>query len=176
MKPEKQAMVEDLRAQVAQSPYVMLTDYSRLTVQNFTDLRKQLAAAHAECHVVKNTLLTRALAAAGLPKLPQPVGGMTAVVVGGGKSEITAVAKILKKFGKDTDKSKVKFGFMGQTTLNADQVMALAELPSLDELRAKIVGVLKAPAQKIAVVVGAPASKVARVVKAYAEKQPAAQG
>jgi len=52
----------------------------------------------------------------------------------------------------------------------------LAELPSLDELRAKIVGVLKAPAQKIAVVVGAPASKVARVVKAYAEKQPAAQG
>jgi large subunit ribosomal protein L10 len=174
MKPEKQAMVEELKGQVAQSPYVMLTDYSGLTVQHFTDLRKRLAAAHAECHVVKNTLITRALEAAGLPKLSSPVGGMTALVIGSSQSEITAVAKILKQFGKDTAKSKVKLGFMGQTTLNADQIMALADLPSLGELQARIVGLLQAPAQKIAVVMGAPASKIARVVRAYAEKQPAA--
>ena len=174
MRPEKQVIVDDLKGSVAKSPYVMLSDYTGLTVQNFTDLRKQLAGANAECHVVKNSLITRALEAAGLPKAQQPVGGMTALVIGSDKSEITAVAKILKKFSKDTSKSKVKLGFMGQTTLNADQVMALADLPSLDELRSKIVGLLKAPAQKIAVVVGAPASKVARVVKAYAEKQPAA--
>jgi large subunit ribosomal protein L10 len=176
MKPEKQAIVNDLKVQVAQSPYVMLTDYSRLTVQNFTDLRKQLSTANAECHVVKNTLITRALEAAGLPKSDRPLDGMTALVIGSDKSEISAVAKILKKFGKDTEKSKVKLGFMGQTTLTADQVMELADLPSLNELRSKIIGLLQAPATKIAVIMGAPASKLARVVKAYADKPAAAQG
>lgn len=170
MRPEKQVMLDEIKGQVKGSPFVVLTDYTGLSVANFTDLRKQLAGVRAECHVVKNTLLTRALAEAGLPKPSSALSGMTAMVVGSAQAEITEVAKILKKFGKDTNKGKVKFGFMGQTTLTADEVMSLAELPSRDELRARIVGMLKAPAQKLAAVLNAPAGQLARVVKAYSEK------
>ncbi|MCS7047765.1 MAG: 50S ribosomal protein L10 [Verrucomicrobiae bacterium] len=170
MRPEKQIMLDEIRGQVAGSPFVVLTDYTGLSVANFTDLRKQLASARAECHVVKNTLLMRALTEAGLPKPSAGLTGMTAMVIGSQNAEITEVAKILKKFSKDTSKGKVKLGFMGQTTLTADEVLSLADLPSRDELRARVIGLLKAPAQKLAVVVGAPASQLARVLKAYSEK------
>lgn len=170
MRPEKQIMLDEIKGQVKGSPFVVLTDYTGLTVANFTDLRKQLAGVRAECHVVKNTLLTRALTEAGLPKPSPALNGMTAMVIGSEQAEITEVAKILKKFSKDTSKGKVKLGFMGQSTLTADEVMALAELPPREEIRGRIVGLLKAPAQRLAVVMGAPASKLARVVKAYSEK------
>lgn len=170
MRPEKQAMLDEIKEQVQRSPFLVLTDYTGLNVTNFTDLRKQLASVRAECHVVKNTLLTRALAESGLPKPPSALVGMTAMVVGSAQAEITEVAKILKKFSRDTNKGKVKLGFMGQTTLTADEVMSLAELPSRGELRARIVGMLKAPAQKLAGVLNASAGQLARVIKAYSEK------
>ena len=170
MRPEKQLIVEDLSKQVKSSPFVLMTDYAKLTVENFTDLRKRLAGANAECHVVKNTTLTRALDAAGLPRGQAIFSGMTAIVVGGDKSEVSAVAKILKQFHKDTQKSQVKLGFMGQQTLTADDVLVLAELPSLDALRANLIGLLQTPATRIAVVLGAPASQIARVIKAHADK------
>ena len=95
MRAEKTAMVEDLSHQLQASPYVFLTDYAGLTVGNFNDLRKRLAGAAAECHVVKNSLMQRALAAANLPQANGALAGMTAMVIGSTKSEIAAVAERL---------------------------------------------------------------------------------
>jgi large subunit ribosomal protein L10 len=118
--------------------------------------------------------LRHAVKQAGLPAVDSALNGMTAVVVGGAKSDISAAAKILKQFLKDFEKPKVKLGLMGQDVLKPEQVAAVADLPSLDVLRAQLIGLLQSPATKLAVVLGAPASQLARVVKAHADKAPAA--
>ena len=174
MRPEKTQIVEDLSKQLGASPYVMLTNYNGLTVGQFTELRKRLGTVGAECHVVKNSLLERALASAGLPKAEGVLNGMTAMVVGASQSEITAVAKILKQFAKETNKSAVKLGLMGQQPLKPEQVAALADLPSREVLRGRFLGLVQTPATRIAVLLAAPGTQIARVLKAKAEKQPAA--
>jgi large subunit ribosomal protein L10 len=174
MRPEKQLIVEDLKKQVGSSPFVILTEYKGMTVQQFGELRKRLRAAKAEYHVAKNTMLRHAMKAAELPELDRNLGGMTAVVVGNDKSDIGAVAKVLKQFGKEFEKPKFKVGSLGKQALSADEISAVADLPSLDALRAQLVGLLQTPATRIAVVLGAPASQIARVLKAHADKQGAA--
>jgi large subunit ribosomal protein L10 len=174
MRPEKQLIVEDLKKQVGSSPFVILTEYKGMTVQQFGELRKRLRAAKAEYHVAKNTMLRHAMKAAELPELDRDLGGMTAVVVGNDKSDIGAVAKVLKQFGKEFQKPKFKVGSLGKQALSADEISAVADLPSLDALRAQLVCLLQTPATRIAVVLGAPASQIARVLKAHADKQGAA--
>ncbi len=170
MRPEKQLIVEDLRKQVGTSPFVIVTEYKGMTVGQFAELRKRLRGAKAEYHVAKNTMLRHAMKAAELPDFDSSFGGMTAVVVGNDKSDIGAVAKILKQFSKEFEKPKFKVGSMGKKSLSADEISAVADLPSLDALRAQLVGLLQTPATRIAVVLGAPASQIARVMKAHAEK------
>jgi len=95
---------------------------------------------------------------------------MTAVVVGNDKADLGAVAKVLKQFGREFEKPKFKVGSLGRKALSADEISAVADLPSLDALRAQLIGLLQTPATRIAVVLGAPASQIARVLKAHAEK------
>ncbi len=173
MRAEKKLMVDELSKQVGMSPYVLMTEYKGMTVSQFADLRKKLRGVAAECHVVKNSLLRHAVKEAGLPSIDGALSGMTAVVVGGAKSDISAAAKILKQFVKDFEKPKVKLGLMGKDVLKPEQVAAVADLPSLDVLRSQLIGLIQSPATKLAVVLGAPASQLARVVKAYADKGPA---
>ena len=175
MRPEKKLVAEELSKQVGKSPFVLMTDYKGMTVTQFADLRKKLRGAHAECHVVKNTMLRHAAKAAGLGEFDGALSGMTAVVVGTEKSDISAAAKILKQFEKEFQKPKVKLGVMGKQLLKSEEVSAVADLPSLDALRAQLIGLLQTPATRLAVVLGAPASQIARVLKAYADKQGAAQ-
>jgi large subunit ribosomal protein L10 len=174
MRAEKKIIVDELSKQVGASPFVLVTDYKGMTVQQFAELRKKLRAVNAEYHVVKNTMLKHAAKAAGLGEFNGSLAGMTAVVVGNEKSDISGAAKILKQFGKDTQKPKVKLGVMGKQLLQAEEVSAVADLPSLDQLRAQIIGMLQTPATRIAVVLGAPASQLARVIKAHADKEGAA--
>lgn len=175
MRAEKKLIVDELGKQVGKSPFVLVTDYTKMTVVEFADLRKKLRTVNAECHVVKNTMLRHAAKEAGLAEFDSALAGMTAVIVGNEKSDISAAAKILKQFTKDTEKSKVKLGVMGKTVLQPADVAAVAELPPLDTLRAQLVGLLQTPGTRIAVVLGAPASQLARVVKAHADKEGAAQ-
>ncbi len=170
MRPEKKLIVDDVQKQIDGSPFLLLTDYTGLTVDHFTDLRKRLGDAGAECHVVRNSMLSRAIEAAGLEKPNGALAGMTAMVVGNDTAEITAIAKILKNFAKDTERSSVKIGYMGQEKIDSDQVMALADLPGKDELRAKLVGLLQSPARQVAVVLAAPARQIAQVLKAKSEQ------
>lgn len=174
MRPEKQFIVEELSKQVAASTYVLLTEYTGVTVAQFAELRKRLRTANAECHVVKNTMLRHAIKTAGLPEFNGSLSGMTAIVTGHEKSDISAAAKILKQFTKEFEKPKLKLGLMGQQLLKAEELSTLADLPSLDALRAQLIGLLQTPATRIAVVLGAPASQIARVIKAHADKQGAA--
>lgn len=175
MRAEKKIIVDELSKQVGASPFVLITDYTGMTVQQFAELRKKLRGANAEYHVVKNTMLQHAAKAAGLGEFNGSLSGMTAVVLGNEKGDISSAAKILKQFGKDTQKPKVKLGVMGKQLLQAEEVSAVADLPSLDALRAQIIGMLQTPATRIAVVLGAPASQLARVIKAHADKEEAAQ-
>jgi large subunit ribosomal protein L10 len=174
MRPEKQLIVEDLKKQVGASPFVILTEYKGMTVGQFAELRKRLRGAKAEYHVAKNTMLRHALKAADLPEVDRNFGGMTALVIGNEKADIGAVAKVLKQFGKEFEKPKFKAGSMGKQALSADEISAVADLPSLEALRAQLVGLLQTPATRIAVVLGAPAAQIARVLKAHADKQGAA--
>jgi len=175
MRPEKQLIVDELRQSVAASTYVLLTDYTGLTVGQFGELRKRLRDANAECHVVKNTLLVRAIEAAGLPKPETPLTGMTAIVLGRDKSDVSSAARIIKKFSQEFQRPKFKLGVMGRQLLKAEDVSALADLPSLDALRAQLIGLLQAPATKMAVILSAPGAQIARVTKARADKEGAAQ-
>jgi large subunit ribosomal protein L10 len=175
MRAEKKLIVDELSQQVGRSPFLIVTDYTKMTVTEFTELRKKLRAVHAECHVVKNTMLRHAAKAAGLGDFNGSLAGMTAVVLGDAKADISATAKILKQFTKATEKGKVKLGVMGKQVLQPADVDAVAELPSLDTLRGGLIGMLQTPATRIAVVLGAPASQIARVIKAHADKQAAAQ-
>jgi len=176
MRPEKGLIVDDLKKQVGASPFVILTEYKGMTVQQFGELRKRLRGAKAEYHVAKNTMLRHALKAAELPEFDRDLGGMTAVVVGDDKSDIGAVAKVLKQFGKEFERPKFKVGSLGKKALSADEISAVADLPPLDSLRAKLVGLLQTPATRVAVVLGAPAGQIARVLKAHADKQGASAG
>jgi large subunit ribosomal protein L10 len=171
MRAEKKDIVVELSKQVGASPFVLMAEYKGLTVQQFSNLRKKLRGAHAECHVVKNTILRHAAKEAGLPAIDAALTGMTAVVTGGAKSDISAAAKILKQFTKEFEKPKVKLGVMGQQVLSPDQVAAVADLPSLDVMRGMLIGLIQSPATKLAVVLGAPAAQLARVLKARADKE-----
>ena len=171
MRPEKQLIVDDLKKQVGASPFVILTEYKGMTVQQFAELRKRLRGAKAEYHVAKNTMLRHAVKAAELPEFDGNFGGMTAIVVGNDKADIGAVAKVLKQFGKEFERPKFKVGSLGKKALSAEEISAVADLPSLDALRVQLVGLLQTPATRIAVVLGAPASQIARVLKAHADKQ-----
>ena len=175
MRAEKKIIVDELSKQVGASPFVLMTDYTGLTVAQFADLRKKLRGVNAECHVVKNTMLRLAAKTAGLPSVDSALSGMTAIVFGIAKADVSAAAKVLKDFAKETQKPKIKLGLLGQQVLQAAEVAAVADLPSLDVLRAQLVGLLQTPATRIAVVLGAPASQIARVTKAHADKQGAAQ-
>jgi large subunit ribosomal protein L10 len=119
-------------------------------------------------------MLRHAFQAAELPDFDRSLGGMTAVVVGNDKSDIGAVAKVLKQFGKEFEKPKFKAGSLGKKSLTADEISAVADLPSLDGLRGRLIALLQTPATRIAVVLGAPAGQIARVLKAHADKAGAA--
>ena len=174
MRPEKKLIVDELTQQISGSPFVLLADYAGLTVTQFAELRKRLRVAYAECHVVKNTMMRHAAKAAELDGFNGALTGMTAVVTGGAKADISAAAKILKSFHKEFEKPKLKLGVMGRQVLKADEVSAVADLPTLDALRAQLIGLLQTPATRIAVVLGAPAAQIARALKAHADKQGAA--
>lgn len=146
----------------------LVVDYKGLTVQKFTELRKRLTKAGGEVHVVKNTIFSIAAKEAGLADLSGMLSGQVAAVTG--NKDIAAVAKVIKTFQAEFEKPKLQFGVLGNKPLSADEVRAIADLPPLPEIQGKILGLLQAPAQKLAALINTPGTQVARVIGAYAEK------
>ena len=167
MRPEKITIVEDLQAKLNASPFVLVTDYTGLRVDQFSILRNRLADSGAECKVVKNTFLRRAMSDAGLPDIGTDLKGQTAIVVG--EKDVAAAAKVLKAFVSEFKKPEVKLGVVDRMVVSADQINAIADLPSREILLGQLLGVMQAPASTLVRLLNEPASALARVLKAKAD-------
>jgi large subunit ribosomal protein L10 len=149
---------------------VVVARYSGLTVVQLQNLRKQARAAGATVQVAKNRLAKIALEGTSVASIGTLLKGPTLIAY---SDDPVAAPKVAAAFAKDFDKFVILGGAMGATALNPDGVKALAALPSLDQLRAKLLGLIMAPATKIAQLSTAPAAKLARVFGAYANKDAA---
>jgi large subunit ribosomal protein L10 len=146
---------------------VVVAHYSGLTVAQMQTLRRQMKQAGASVKVAKNRLAKIALEGSEVASIAPLLKGPTVIAFSG---DPVAAPKVAVDFAKTNERFAILGGAMGRTALDPNGVRALAALPSLDELRARIVGLVQAPATKIAQLVTAPAAKVARVVQAYASK------
>ncbi len=167
----KKELVATLNQVFKTTNVVVVAHYSGLTVAKMQILRKQMKLAGASVKVAKNRLAKIALEGTDVAAIAPLLKGPTVIAF---SSDPVAAPKVAVDFAKANEQFVILGGSMGKTALNPDGVKALASLPSLDELRAKIVGLVQAPATKIAQVLNAPATKVARVVQAYASKSEAA--
>ena len=168
---EKQQAIGELNTVFKAANVVVVAHYTGLTVAQMQTLRKQMKQAGAKVQVAKNRLAKIALEGTDVVSIGPLLKGPTVIAHSG---DPVAAPKVAVEFAKGNERFVILGGAMGKTALNPDGVKALASLPSLDELRAKLVGLIQAPATKIAQVVTAPAAKVARVVQAYATKGEAA--
>lgn len=168
MRPEKQYLTKEYQARLNASPFFIVVDYKGLKVAHLTELRKRLNKAGAEIHVVKNSIFRIAAKEAGVGDLNGTLAGQLAVVTG--QRDVSVAAKIVKTFGAEFDKLKIHFGYLNNQRLEQAELMVLADLPSMEVLRGKLLGVFAAPATKLVVLLNTPASQLARVLQAKTEK------
>ncbi len=168
---EKREFVTELSEVFKTSGSVVVAHYAGITVAQMNDFRSQMRAAGGTVKVAKNRLAKIALQGTESESISDLFTGQT--ILAYSEDPITA-PKVVMEYAKKNDKLVVLGGAMGSTTLDADAVKSLASLPSLDELRAKLVGMIQTPATRIAQVVNAPAGQLARVFAAYSKKDEAA--
>ena len=168
---QKERLVADLNKILQDMTLVVVTHQKGLTVAEATDLRRRIRAAGANFKVSKNRLTRLALEGTKFQALQSLLTGPTAVAY---STDPVAAAKVCVEFAKKNDKLTIIGGALGEQALDVEGVKALAMLPSLDELRGKIVGLLQAPAVKLAGVTQAPAGQLARVFSAYGSQDGAA--
>jgi len=167
---QKQALIEDLHQEFGKSPHAILVDFRGLSVPAVTEFRRKVRAVGSRYRVVKNTLALRAAKGTPLEKLGPQFDNTTGVAYTG--SDPVALAKALVDFGKDHPQLVLKGGLVsGSQMLDAEGVKALSTMPSLGELRSRLIGLLQAPAARLVRVLSAPGGQVARVLKAREEKE-----
>src|SRR5688500_20062399 len=170
MRAEKQFISKEYTTRLNSSPSFIVVDYRGLTVTNFTELRKRLRGAGSEVHVVKNSIFRVAAKEAGLAQLDKSaLAGQVAVVTG--QKDVSSAAKILKKFVSEFSKGAVHFGYLNNQRLENKDLMELADLPSLDVLRGKLLGLFQAPAAKLVRLINTPGSQLARVLQARVDRK-----
>jgi len=168
MRPEKLTLTKEYLARLNASPFFIVVDYKGLKVAHMTELRKRLNKAGAEVHVVKNSIFRIAAKEAGVADLNGTLAGQLAVITG--QKDISTAAKVVKKFGAELDRLKVRFGYLNNQRLAESEIMTLADLPSIEALRGKLLGLFMAPATKLVVLLNTPANQMARVLQARVEK------
>ncbi len=167
---QKAEQVADLKQTFNETAVVVITRNLGMTVAQSTQLRNKMRDAGARYKVTKNTLTLIALEGTTYAPISEMLTGPTALAT---SSDPVSAAKVAVDFAKTNDRFEIVGGAMGDTVLDLNGVKALAELPSLDELRAKIVGLIMAPATKIARTISEPGAQLARVIGAYAAKEDA---
>jgi len=166
---QKSESIETLKGVFAGAGAVVVTHYLGLTVKEMEDLRHRLRAEGATLKVVKNRLAQKALNGAG-EGANALFKGPVAIAYG---PDAVSAAKVATAYAKDNENFTIIGGMMGDQLLDAKSIAALAKLPSLDQIRAKLVGLMQAPATKIAGVLQAPAAQLARVMNAYVARDAA---
>ena len=168
MRAEKKYITKEYLARLNASPFFLVVDYKGLTVGQFTELRKRLTKAGSEVHVVKNSIFRIAAKEAGVADLSGTLAGQLAVVTG--QRDVSVAAKALKTFQSEFEKPRLKFGYLNNQRLETAELMALADLPSIEVLRGKLLGLLQAPAAQLARLLNTPATQLARVLQARIDK------
>lgn len=171
MRPEKQNLTKEYLARLNASPFFIVVNYRGLKVSQLTELRKRLSKAGAEMHVVKNSVFRIAAKEAGVGDLNGALGGQLAVVTG--QRDISTAAKVIKTYGAELDRLKMHFGYLNNQRLEQAEIMMLADLPSLEVLRAKLLNLFHAPATTLVRLLNTPAGQMARVLQARAEQDAA---
>ena len=165
---QKQKLVETLRQDLAGTACVVVTHQTGLSVDEVTLLRRQVRDAGASFRVTKNRLAKRALAGTAFESLSPLFTGPTAIAF---SRDPVAAAKVVVGYANRNEKLTIIGGGLAGQQIDATGIKELASLPSLDELRGKLIGLLQAPAAKLVTVLQAPAGQIARIFAAYAEKQ-----
>ena len=147
MRSEKKYLIEEVARHLKKSDYLLITNYQKVTVADVAALRAKLAPEQAEFHVVKNSSLRVAAKEAGLPGFDSMLAGQTAIVVGGRNA--SGVAKVVKKFFDEKQRLEIKGGVVSGKLFDAGQIAKLSELPSLEVLRAQLLGLLNTPATSL---------------------------
>jgi len=168
---KKEELVEELNGAFANAGLVVVTQQSGLTVAESTDLRRRMRNEDASFRVTKNRLVKLALVGTPYEGIADLFEGPTAIAY---SDDPVAAARVAVSFSKENDKLVVIGGAMAESRLDESAVKELAALPSLDELRGKIVGLLNAPATKIAGVLQAPAGQISRLLSARSKQDEAA--
>ena len=167
---QKAAVVDTLNGMFGDAGSVVVAHYSGMTVAQMGDLRARMRAAGASFKVAKNRLVVRALQGTAAEGIAHLFKGPTGIAI---SKDPVAASRVAVAYSKENDKLVILGGVVGSTALDANGVKALAELPSLDELRGKIVGLIQAPATKLAGLMAAPGGQLARVIGAYSKKDAA---
>jgi large subunit ribosomal protein L10 len=167
---EKQTLIDGLHEEFGSSPHAILVDFRGLSVPAVTEFRRKVRQSGSRYRVVKNSLALRALKDTPLEKLAGKFENTTGVAYTG--ADPVALAKVLVDFAKDHPQLKVKAGVVsGTQMLDAEGVKALSAMPSLPELRSRVLGLLNASASKLVRLLNAPAGKLVRVLAAKQEKE-----
>lgn len=167
MNPDKKIIVDQIAERVNASPFMLVVDYTGMSVPQFSELRGRLSEGGAECHVAKNSYMKRALEEAGMPDLNETLAGQTAFITG--EADVCGAAKTVKNFAKEFARPAVKGGLLDGEVLDEAQVKALADLPPRDVLLATLLNVINQPGSMIARVLNEPGASLARVIKAKYE-------
>ena len=180
MNPDKKIIINGLLDRVNASPYLIVIDYTGLTVQQFTELRNRLDTGGASCTVAKNSYMRKALAEAGMPDIGSDLVGQMAYVMG--NSEVFAAAKVIKNFEKEFKKPEMKVGILGNAVLDTAKLQAIADIPSREAVLSQLLATILEPATRIARIVqnkfnpeGESSSEETPAVEAVAEEAPAAE-
>ena len=168
MRAEKQNISAEYLKRLNNSPFFIVVDYQGLKVSTITEQRRRLHKAGAEMHVVKNSIFRIAAKEAGVADLSGVLAGQLAVVTG--RQDVSTAAKVLKKFASEFEKPKIRFGYLNNQRMDTQELMTLADLPSIEVLRSKLMGLLNTPATRLVQLLNTPATQLARVLKAKADK------
>ncbi|MBN2068733.1 MAG: 50S ribosomal protein L10 [Opitutales bacterium] len=168
MQTEKQYFIKEVGSHLDKSSYCLITDYTGITVEEVEGLRIKLEKVGAEFHVVKNRILKIAAQEREFPEMAEWLTGQTAIIVGG--ENPSESIKILEGFIKEKKKVSIKGGVLDKKLLSEAEVSDLGKLPSLEVLRAQLLGTLNAPAQQtVTVLMGVPQA-IVNILKNYEEK------
>lgn len=168
MRPEKKYLLEEVGGHLSKSDFVFLADYNTVNVEEVGELREKLADESAEFHVVKNSILNLVARERKLPDLKEWLAGQTAIVVGGDNP--SGVAKVLRKFSEDKKKLGLKVGVLGDRVLSKDEIIELSKLPSLEALKAQLLGLFQTPARNLLMVCNGVPTGLLNVLKAKEEQ------
>jgi large subunit ribosomal protein L10 len=166
---EKQVLIDELHKELESSPHAVLVDFQGLSVPAVTEFRRKVKASGSHYRVVKNSLALRAAKGTALEKLAERLQGTTGIAYS--KDDPVALAKVLVDFAKDHPQLALKAGVVaGSQVLDANGVKSLSTMPGLPELRARLLGLLQAPASQLVRLLNTPATQLAQVMKAHQDK------